>query len=165
MIKVSVNQVDQNGIRLYGHEKVSEMDFGEQDSLIKMPETVYYDITATLVNGGIVVSGKLEMDLECTCGRCLRKYGHKIRCDEVCHFFETGSKSEIDLTPELREDILITFPQNFVCSSDCKGLCPLCGANRNVKSCRCGTIESKSECWGELDKLDFSRPKKKRKKA
>ncbi|HBC89776.1 MAG TPA: hypothetical protein DCZ94_22790 [Lentisphaeria bacterium] len=165
MIKVNANQVDFNGIRLYGHEKVSEMEFEGLDNLVTFPEKMYYDLTVTLVNGGIVVSGKLELNLECTCGRCLKKYEHKIQYGEVCHFFETGEKSEIDLTPELREDILITFPQNFICSSDCKGLCPFCGGNRNVKNCRCGGAKVGNECWSELDKLDLASSKRKRKNA
>jgi uncharacterized metal-binding protein YceD (DUF177 family) len=164
MIRIFVNQIDFNGIRLHGREKISDMEFGEQDSLVQLPEGVDYDLMATQVNGGVIVSGKLEMDLECQCARCLKKYGYKIKCEEVCHFYETGANSEIDLTPELREDILITFPQNFICSSDCKGLCPVCGENKNVKSCRCGDSKEENSCWSELDKLELSRKKKNKKK-
>lgn len=162
MTKISVNQVDFNGLFLTGDELLSNMDFGVQDSLVTLPEKVHYDLTATKVNGGVVVSGSLQMDLLCQCGRCLEKYSYNIRCDDFCHFYETGSNSEIDLTPELREDILMAFPQNFICSSDCKGLCIVCGGNKNIKSCRCGGLKVDNSCWSELDKLALGRKKKKK---
>ena len=164
MIRISANQVDPNGTRYCGKEKTSDMDFGKPDGQVKLPDTVDYDLVATKVNGGILISGRLELDLECQCVRCLEKYGFNIKCEDVCHFYETGANSEIDLTPELREDILITFPQNFICSSDCKGLCPSCGKNRNVKSCRCGDPKGDNVCWNELDKLELSRKNSKKKK-
>ncbi|HCE46890.1 MAG TPA: hypothetical protein DET40_25360 [Lentisphaeria bacterium] len=164
MIRIFVNQVDFNGVKVSGKEKVADMEFVGLDSLVKLPETVDYDLTATQVNGGVLVSGRLEMDLECQCARCLKKYEYNVKCEEVCHFYETGANSEIDLTPELREDILITFPQNFICSSDCKGLCPVCGENKNVKSCRCGDFKEENSCWNELDKLALSSKKKVKKK-
>ncbi len=164
MLRIFVNQVDFNGIKLSGEEKVSDMDFGVLDSLVTLPEKVFYDLTATQVNGGVLVSGRVEMDLECQCGRCLGKYTYPIKCEEVCHFYETGANSEIDLTPELREDILIAFPQNFICRGDCKGLCAVCGGNKNVRNCRCGGSKVDNSCWNELDKLGLGGKKRKNKK-
>lgn len=45
---------------------------------------------------------------------------------------------EIDLTDALRENILLELPMKPLCSEDCLGLCPTCGANRNEASCGCG---------------------------
>ena len=44
---------------------------------------------------------------------------------------------EIDLDPILREQLLLALPGYPVCKDDCKGLCPVCGANLNDRDCGC----------------------------
>jgi uncharacterized protein len=43
----------------------------------------------------------------------------------------------IDLDPILREQVLLALPMDVVCGEACKGLCPVCGQNRNEKACSC----------------------------
>lgn len=165
MIKICENQIDYDGLRLTGYEKASEMGFEPEGDFLRFPDKVFYDVTATLVNGGIVVSGRVEMKIGCKCVRCLKDYEQKISCEEVCHFYETGSKSEFDLTPELREDIIISLPQNFICSAECKGLCQICGKNKNVTDCGCNVSGLDNSCWNELDKLSFAGRNRKKTKT
>lgn len=44
---------------------------------------------------------------------------------------------EVDLGPEIRDQILLAYPITAVCREDCAGLCPVCGGNRNVRPCDC----------------------------
>jgi uncharacterized protein len=37
----------------------------------------------------------------------------------------------------LREQVLLSLPVRTLCKSDCKGLCPRCGENRNSQMCNC----------------------------
>lgn len=43
----------------------------------------------------------------------------------------------LDLDELLREDILLELPSKYLCSEDCKGLCPKCGKNLNEGDCGC----------------------------
>ena len=47
----------------------------------------------------------------------------------------------IDLDDLVREQILLTLPSRVLCEDDCKGLCPVCGSDRNIVSCQCETNE------------------------
>ncbi len=38
---------------------------------------------------------------------------------------------------EAKNQIILEFPDRFLCLEDCKGLCPVCGCNRNLKECGC----------------------------
>ncbi len=38
---------------------------------------------------------------------------------------------------EAKNQIILEFPDRFLCDEDCKGLCPICGCNLNVESCDC----------------------------
>ena len=40
---------------------------------------------------------------------------------------------------EAKNQIIMEFPVRFLCSEDCKGLCPECGCNRNLENCGCET--------------------------
>lgn len=44
---------------------------------------------------------------------------------------------QIDLDPLVKDALLLEIPIRFLCSEDCKGLCPVCGVNRNLVSCTC----------------------------
>lgn len=50
---------------------------------------------------------------------------------------EVYSGKVIDLDPILREQILLALPGYPVCKDECKGLCPVCGANLNDRECGC----------------------------
>jgi DUF177 domain-containing protein len=50
---------------------------------------------------------------------------------------ETYEGKEIDLTPALREQILLQIPAPPLCAEDCKGLCPKCGKDLNEGECGC----------------------------
>jgi len=43
------------------------------------------------------------------------------------------------LADVLREQVLLALPMKVICRSDCRGLCPNCGANLNHEECRCET--------------------------
>lgn len=59
--------------------------------------------------------------------------------------------TEIDVTPAVREELLLAAPRYVLCREDCKGLCPQCGQDLNAGSCRCApAIESR---WQPLQAL------------
>lgn len=44
---------------------------------------------------------------------------------------------QVDLVPMLREQIILASPMQALCREDCRGLCPTCGQDRNLKPCGC----------------------------
>lgn len=44
---------------------------------------------------------------------------------------------ELDLDSLVSEEVSLSLPNKILCSDDCKGLCPQCGANLNIKKCGC----------------------------
>ncbi len=43
----------------------------------------------------------------------------------------------IDLTEDVRQMTLLSVPLKLLCKEDCKGLCPQCGTNKNIRTCAC----------------------------
>ena len=44
---------------------------------------------------------------------------------------------ELDVDEFIRSELFLRIPMKVLCREDCKGLCPKCGANRNLGSCGC----------------------------
>lgn len=151
MIKVCVTQLDHNGIRLSGSLSPKKF-FLDSDDIFSYDDDIFYELKAAIVNTSILVTGMIRTKVTCTCGRCLEKFKKNLEI-EACHYYENASDTEIDLTPELREDILIGLPQNCVCSEDCKGLCTVCGANRNLAECGCSNAVLGNDAWKALDRI------------
>lgn len=62
---------------------------------------------------------------------------HEVRDDEVDEDYL--DEPEIDLTQVVLEQVALELPQRVLCGETCKGLCPQCGANLNLETCRCTT--------------------------
>jgi uncharacterized protein len=69
--------------------------------------------------------------------------------DTEIGFYEGGG---IELADVLREQILLALPVKRICGEDCRGICPLCGGNRNETVCQCAA-NSIDERWGALRNL------------
>jgi uncharacterized protein len=50
---------------------------------------------------------------------------------------DTYAGKEIDLTPAVREQILLYLPAPPLCRDECLGLCPKCGKDLNEGACGC----------------------------
>ena len=130
-------------------------------SEIKQLEPLEVTATAELLDGQIRVEGHLETKIELVCARCLepvveevsrsfdlfyaplpkdRDTRHKedrLRDDDTEIAFYEGDG--LFLADVLKEQVLLALPLKVICQSDCKGLCPNCGANLNHERCRCET--------------------------
>ena len=43
----------------------------------------------------------------------------------------------VEIADVAREQVLLWLPMQWVCQADCKGICPICGQNRNLAPCNC----------------------------
>jgi uncharacterized protein len=66
------------------------------------------------------------------------------------------SEREIDFTADIRDAIMLAVPTKILCTEDCKGLCPICGADLNQTECCCPT-EVVNTQWDALLKLKKTR--------
>jgi uncharacterized protein len=75
----------------------------------------------------------IALDLEET----FRLSGTSSETDDTYALYGVNDDGWLDLTPLLREQAWLTIPMKPLCRSDCKGLCPLCGANLSTEPCTC----------------------------
>jgi uncharacterized protein len=95
---------------------------------------------------GLLVQVKMHATVLSECVRCLSDFQQSLDIDFTeLYAFSLRSVTDsglllpedghIDLTPLVREYMLLEVPISPLCSPDCKGLCPVCGENLNETSC------------------------------
>jgi uncharacterized protein len=61
---------------------------------------------------------------------------HELKSEELDTVFYTGDILETD--DLLKDQLILNLPMKPLCSPDCKGLCPGCGADISTSACGCG---------------------------
>ena len=135
---------------------------------------ISYRLSAVMAGADLIVTGSASVPLATVCARCLDDVRVTISVKDLCFHFEKVKDLEVDLTEDVREELLLAIPSCFYCSPDCKGICPMCGANLNHETCSCGDAPAEPEAdpaapspWDQLDALNLApeNPAKKPAKA
>ena len=85
-----------------------------------------------------VVRGQIQCQKIFTCDRCLAQATGKQTHDFAEDFDKSAAVDDmLDVTELLRDVLLAGQPMKNLCKADCKGLCPVCGANLNEGDCDC----------------------------
>lgn len=54
------------------------------------------------------------------------------------------SGDQVDLAEMLREHVILSLPMQPLCSESCRGLCPVCGRDRNERDCGCREVRQQN---------------------
>ena len=153
MIKFSAARLEREHIELSGSEPPEFLALPEGDDF-SAESPMSYTLTVRKVSGGALVSGACQAELSGTCGRCLEKCSFELAADDIELFYDLDEYGEeLDISEDIREELLLNLPMNNLCDEDCAGLCHTCGANLNKKKCKCSQGASGSLAWSALDDL------------
>lgn len=139
--------IDGSELSLQFDEKV-EVDKDRVGEHVENPVRVAGTVYAGSEDGAL--TGKLYYTYKDACARCLKDT--EVQIEEDLDLALVRGNSELDSAEDsvaaynedeifiedyLADIILATSPMKVVCSEDCKGLCPVCGANLNEETCDC----------------------------
>jgi uncharacterized metal-binding protein YceD (DUF177 family) len=146
---VDVARLNRTGERFCGVTGAEVVDLGE-DVVCRPEGGIRYDLRAELVDGELLVRGCVSLALRCTCCRCAEAFPLEVAEPAFFADYPVQQGNEfVDLTPEMREAIILALPGYPVCREECKGLCAGCGANLNQEKCTCGPAPGAP--WAALD--------------
>jgi len=126
-------------------------EYQADDSLLSLPDAhfkgnVVLEGEATVKGKDLFVDMTVSYVVGCLCSRCLNNAEARVEYpfstkftlfpEEDAYLYKSG---KADLTPAADEAILLSQPTVVYCKPDCKGLCPVCGANLNVGDCGHGS--------------------------
>ena len=156
---VNLRHLDAHEIRLEGQLSVEELQLETHDEVIHLHDPLDYSLEAQKMEAGLLVQGRLHLTLHCECVRCLKKFRFELELPEwKCHVPLQGEDAAqvindcVDLTPWIRDDILLEFPQHPLCNSRCGGL-PSEYLGKQKQMNRTDELETGLPAWNELNKL------------
>jgi len=158
---VNLRHLDAHDVRLKGALSIEELDIDTRDEVIQMTHPLEHDFEVHQLENGLLLQGRLSLKLECQCVRCLKPFQLQLDLNPwQCFLPLQGEESApvvndcVDLTPYVREDILLEFPRHPLCNLECRGL-PRASVGSTKAASSSGKSEMNSSAWAELNKLRF----------
>ncbi|HCC55992.1 MAG TPA: hypothetical protein DEQ47_01780 [Solibacterales bacterium] len=147
-----------------------ELDFGE--SGVRALSRAHATGVAELLPGTedqFRLKGHVALEAGAECDRCLGAAAFPVEADFDL-FYEPASEAAggeeiaideadaetgfyvgdgIELKDVLVEQVLLQLPMQKLCRQDCKGICPVCGSDRNAVTCDC-SAKAGDDRWAAL---------------
>ena len=112
-MKIHLNKFPVGGLHLEGEEDRDILELEDETTRVLSP--VRYSLDVGLSDGGLFATGTLEVDLEQECVRCLQRFPITVEVPDFATQVELGTSETVDLTQEIREDILLALPPHPHC--------------------------------------------------
>jgi uncharacterized protein len=158
-LAVNLRHLEAHDIHLEGSLPAEELEIDTRDEVIQVRHPLEHDLEVQKLDDGLLVQGQLHLVLECQCVRCLKPFQYHLELEDwTCHLplhgedCVTAINDCVDLTPYVREDILLEFPRHPLCNPECRGL-PGTSVGEARTSSGAGANEVGSPAWAELNKL------------
>lgn len=162
MIKINPRHIGDQALPFNGMEPKEMLDLQPAQGAppLEPASDVSYHLLGTKTGQDLLVTGSASFLLDSVCARCMKPVRILVKAEKICLYLEKVPEQEIDITPQIREELLLNIPEYIHCSPACKGLCSVCGANLNDGPCGCSEKEDmetpeKDSPW---KKLDFWKP-------
>lgn len=156
---VNLRHLEAHNVHLDGELPVEELDVDPRDEVIRVTHPLEYDLEVQKLEDGLLVQGRLCLVLECECVRCLKLFQYRLELPHWTNLVPLQGEEAapvvsdcVDLTPYVREDILLEFPRHPLCDPECSGL-PGTSVGKSTNTTEVGGTEAGSPAWAELNKL------------
>ena len=151
-----------------GEEFPFEADVELEDTLllgdpVAFPGTAHLAGQVKAIGDSVQVRGEMEFTASARCALCLKEASRAMKTtfdavfalapnpDNPDLYLYEGK--ELDLTDMATDAATLALPMQGRCRPDCKGLCPVCGADRNLTSCSCRQDSGKENPFAVLQQL------------
>ncbi len=178
-MRFTVQDLEREAVDFSVELPAGAIDFGEEASLV---DNLHADGRAEVLHeqrgpdeivADIRLRGHFAGEFEVPCARCVEPVRQALAAEFDLLFRPLGvdeagaersistqeteigyyEKGSMQLEDVLREQVLLALPARTLCQPECKGLCPVCGQNRNESSCGCSE-RAVDPRWSPLSKLE-----------
>ena len=116
---IDISRLDPEGETIEGEVDCVDLD----EEFVHPFGGIRYRLDVQLIGTELLVRGHLEQDFELVCSRCGEDFDDTIKVVDFTESYEISEKtSEVDLTEDVRESIILTLPSYPVCSEACPGI-------------------------------------------
>ena len=132
-------------------------ELGSLDERVTLLAPVRVNGKVRLAGAEVFVNGHIETRAQVECDRCLKLVEMPVIADFDLQYitgaeYESSAAAElteevmavsvfdgetIDVDEIVKEQISLAVPTRIMCQPDCKGICPVCGTDKNTSECEC----------------------------
>ena len=136
----------------------------------EFPHEIKIVVHVTVLGDEFLVETNVEGEVQLNCDRCGIEFLMPLKGELKSLFTSDRTKAEendsgeikwispgdqeLDVTQEVIDASFLSIPVKRLCKTDCRGLCPKCGADLNKKKCHCSEEEGDSR-WDALKNITF----------
>jgi uncharacterized protein len=135
LIKISVRDIASKGLDIDQSIPPEGIGLSSEEADIRSLLNVKAHLEK--VNNVIMADTHIKAEFGYLCARCLQELSSTEERSYKFDFEIDPGNEYIDLGEEIRQEIILANPARILCSQDCKGICPKCGANLNIEKCKC----------------------------
>ncbi len=148
-MKVHLKQIPPQGLHLSGEEDCPIQDLDSEE--VRCTGPLRYDIDVGVADGGLWANGSLRQPVELRCVSCLQDFSYEIQVPGFAVHTDLQGPETVDLTPFMREDLLLNLPPHPHCDRDGDRIC-------TAKQIKTEEQEATRKAdWSALDKLNLKR--------
>lgn len=149
MLRVDLRELARGPVETRGELKQDDPALEGLDVSLREPVVVRGRLQ-TIGDGRFYWQGKATTVIQGECRRCLTPVSAPLNVeigalfsqdadalDDPDSYAVAPDATEIDVTPAIREELVLAAPRYLECREDCKGLCPQCGKDLNAGPCGC----------------------------
>ena len=148
-MKVHLKQIPAQGLHLEGEEECPIQELESEG--IRCAGDLHYNLDVGVAHGGLWANGSLSQPVELRCVSCLEEFAYDIRVPAFAVHMDLPGPETVDLTPLIREEILLNIPTHPHCDKDADRVCKpkhISVAEQDAK---------RRSDWSALDKLKLNR--------
>jgi len=153
-MQISLSKIKENNFIKKGTDSIKFYDIDSYKSISPTGD-VKYNLIIKLFDDEVSISGNINLDISLQCSRCSEFFSTTVHVSDFLRAYPILTEVDrLDITNDIREEILLNIPSFAICMKDCLGVCSICGINLNMSSCKCNHV-NKCTPWSDLDKLDL----------
>ena len=132
LMKIQVNRIPDEGLREHATYDPATLDMERDDVHFVQPFAV--DAFITKADAELIVDATIHCPVRLACARCLEDFDSTVTA-KALFTYEVAPADIVDITEDVRQEVVLAYPMVAVCRPDCKGLCASCGQNLNAGTC------------------------------
>jgi len=168
---LSIKEMEVRKVRFAKTWEPGEFDFPDT-GIVQTGPVATEGVAELLPDSGdqVRIQGRVSASLETDCHRCLGRAAFSVDASFDLFYKPQSAAPEedeialdegeveigfydlpgLELEEIVREQVLLRLPMQLVCSEACKGICPICGVNRNETACQCEAAAGNDDRWMAL---------------
>jgi uncharacterized metal-binding protein YceD (DUF177 family) len=154
-VKIHLKQIPPDGLHLEGEEScpIKELETDE----MRCAGPLRYNLDIGISDGALWANGSLEQPVELRCVSCLENFLHEIKVPAFALHTELHGPEKVDLTPLVREDLLLNLPAHPHCDRDGGRTCKAAVLPSPAQAEEPNGAAKLEHDWGALDKLKIQK--------